>query len=54
MGTHLGTDWREGETPGLPDTVPDSAREIWANEIVKKAARINCPGFMVRLAPFPN
>ena len=62
MGTHLTSGDKlgaEGETLGLPDTVPDSAREIWANEVVKKAARINWnlavrPGFMARLALLLN
>ena len=47
MGTHGD---KLGETFGLPDTASDSALEIWANEIVKKAARINWNlAVMVRL-----
>ena len=48
MGTH--GDKLGGETGGSPDTASDSALEIWANETVKKAARINWNlAFMVRL-----
>ena len=48
---HMGTNWGR---LGSPDTASDSALEIWANAIVRKAARINwnltvSPGFMVRL-----
>ena len=51
MGTHGD---KLGERLGSPDTASDSALEIWANAIVKKAARINwnlalSPGSMVRL-----
>ena len=42
MGTHGDKLRREGGGwLGLPDPASDSAREIWGNETVKKAARTN-------------